>query len=75
MTEEDIKPGDTIRASGIDWDTDGADAAELELPDEVTIRIPTDWEDHETVADKLSDEYGFCINGIKTLERVEVPAA
>ena len=48
-----------MRATNINWDTDGEKIGhlptELELPDEIT---------EETAADYLSDRYGWCINSL-----------
>lgn len=56
----DEYPSDTTRTVGVEWDTDGMDEEELDLPNEV--EIPGDIDD-EDVADYLSDTYGFCVNG------------
>jgi hypothetical protein len=61
--------------TNIDWDT--TDSVEemdvIELPTEVLIQA----EDEDSIADALSDEYGFCVNsfdydilGIKTIRRL-----
>ena len=70
VREDDLKAGDRIRLEGIDWDTDGDDPADLELPTETEITVPDDWEQGETIADVLSDRYGFCIHGISTIRRL-----
>lgn len=44
----------------IDWETDGEDPEEMGLPSSVTV--PSDLEEDE-IADYLSDEYGFLVNG------------
>ncbi len=43
----------------VDWDTDGEDPKELNLPEEVLVPgfVPD-----EDVSDYCSDIYGFCIN-------------
>jgi len=48
------------RLIAIDWETDGADSNELKLPK--TLGVPVDIED-EDVADWLSDEYGWLVQG------------
>ena len=68
MTEDQIKPGDTIMAKGIDWDTDGEVVDNL--PVEATVQIPAEWSEDDIVADLLSDQYGWCINSIQAIERV-----
>jgi hypothetical protein len=72
IEENEIKAGDVIKASGILWDTDDGNGgtAIVALPDEVTITIPDGWSEGDSVADLISDEHGFCIDGIRTLERV-----
>lgn len=44
----------------IDWETDGEDPEEMGLPSSVTV--PSDLEEDE-IADYLSDEYGWLVNG------------
>lgn len=72
MTEQDIKAGDVIKASGILWDTDDGNGGQaiVALPDPVTLTVPDGWQTGDSVADLLSDEHGFCVDGIQTLERV-----
>jgi hypothetical protein len=53
-------------ATHIDWDTDGENAKDLDLPE--WVEIPEYIED-EYVADYLSDEFGFCVNSFE-LENV-----
>lgn len=53
-------------ATHIEWDTDGENAKELDLPE--WVEIPEYIED-EYVADYLSDEFGFCVNSFE-LENV-----
>ena len=54
-----------VNVFGIDWDTD---SAYVNLPTNVEITL-TDEEyqeainDPDIVANKISDEYGYCING------------
>ena len=50
-----------IMVSEIDWETDGAD---VELPDSVVMEVNDD-EDCDTVVDRLSDEYGYLIEGVR----------
>ena len=48
--------------SRIDWDTDGEVIDSL--PKDVTLNLEVDERDNldEEVANKLSDNYGFCVN-------------
>jgi hypothetical protein len=48
-------------AKNIDWDTDGS--VDTELPDLPTTVVLPDGIDEDDVADYLSDEYGWCVNG------------
>ena len=54
-----------VRAHSIDWDTDGHDPRDLDLPSEVIIDLAAeDIEDPQMeLADWLSDRYGWCVNG------------
>lgn len=54
----DEYPSITVRTVSVEWDTDGMDEEELDLPSEV--EIPGELDD-EDVTDWLSDNYGFCI--------------
>ncbi|MEE3358212.1 MAG: hypothetical protein VZR31_09010 [Lachnospiraceae bacterium] len=56
----DEYPSITVRTVGVEWDTDGMDEEELDLPSEV--EVPSELDD-EDVADYLSDTYGFCVKG------------
>ncbi len=49
-----------VKIKDILWDTDGEDAGNLGLPDEVKLELVGD-ETIDDVADILSDKYGFCI--------------
>jgi len=53
----------------IDWDTDGLDPQELNLPTEVPIDRDEYCEDEEWIADVLSDTYGWCVNSFYVEER------
>jgi hypothetical protein len=44
----------------IDWETDGENPKELGLPDKVEL---PDWVAEDEVADYLSDEFGYLVNG------------
>lgn len=56
----DEYPSITMKTIGVEWDTDGMDEEELDLPNEV--EVPGELDD-EDVADYLSDTYGFCVKG------------
>lgn len=56
----DEYPSVTMKTIGVEWDTDGMDEEELDLPNEV--EVPGELDD-EDVADYLSDTYGFCVKG------------
>ena len=53
-------PLNNVKVIGVDWDTDGMDEEELDLPNEV--EVPSDI-DEDQVSDWLSDIYGFCVKG------------
>ena len=44
----------------VDWETDGTPIEDIGLPTEVDVPNNIDTED---IADWLSDEYGFLVNG------------
>ena len=56
----DEYPSVTMKTVGVEWDTDGMDEEELDLPSEV--EVPSELDD-EDVTDWLSDHYGFCVKG------------
>ena len=60
------------RAMGINWDVDNDEDLE-QLPSNATIDIEDENENEvrEVIADKLTDEYGFCINSIDNVIIVE----
>lgn len=53
----------TFKAIGIKWDCDGINPKHYNLPKEATIEA----EDEDDVVDALSDQYGFCIFGVKQI--------
>lgn len=64
------------KVRGIDWDTDGASAKRLGLPKNAEVEL-TESEykdivdgDPDIIADKLSDQYGYCVNGYDSDEIV-----
>jgi hypothetical protein len=51
-----------VQITGITWDTDGADASELELPDAVEVDLEAEGiASGEDVGDWLADKYGWCV--------------
>lgn len=74
-------PDRVLRLSGIDWDTSSDD----DVPEGMTPILPTDMlvgvdedvgssdNDHMNLVDRLTDRYGFCVNGIGSIETVEEP--
>ena len=56
----DEYPSVTMKTISVEWDTDGMDEEELDLPSEV--EVPGEL-DEEYVTDYLSDTYGFCVKG------------
>ncbi len=55
-----------IKVKNIKWDTDGMSAKKLGLPKNVTFSVSDEeykeiLEDMDALTDKLSDEYGFCV--------------
>ena len=69
LDEEDIRAGDVIVIQDIEWDIDDEDPEDLGLPDEVKMTVPKDWDEDSSIADHLSDEYGFCVNDIGKVRR------
>lgn len=66
---ETLNAGDRIIIEGINWDTDGDDPADLELPENTEITLPDHWDEDSEVADILSDYYGFCVNSIDEIRK------
>lgn len=60
----------TYTVTDIKWDTDGEDAEELGLPEEMTVEVPDEMTDAgeilEYIEDALSDATGFCHDGFCT---------
>lgn len=56
----DEYPSVTMKTISVEWDTDGMDEEELDLPGEV--EVPSEL-DEDRVSDWLSDMYGFCVKG------------
>ena len=50
-----------MKATEIEWDVDGEDAKELDLPTD--IEIPEEMTDEDEISDYLSDVTGFCHRG------------
>jgi hypothetical protein len=51
------EPRMKIKTTSIDWDTDGE---EVDLPQVVELEV----EDEDSIADALSDKYGWCISSL-----------
>ena len=51
---------------GIDWDC-FADPSHYDLPTDSIVEC----DDEDMVADTLSDEYGWCINSIESIEELD----
>jgi len=62
-----------VRCFNIDWDTDGESLEDCGLPTECVLELDTEFlemhggEDDiaDELADKLSDQYGFCHYGFE----------
>ena len=50
-----------IRCYDIDWDTDGESA---DLPEEVILDVPDDFDPETEAADAISDANGYCVFGL-----------
>lgn len=57
---------EVVRVIGIVWDTDGEEA---DLPKSVTLEGEYRDQTDDDIIDKLSDWYGFCINGVEEIRR------
>lgn len=53
------------RVYDIDWDTDGEN---VDLPDAVEVEVD-DNADDEDIINQVSDDYGWCINGVGGIDR------
>ena len=62
--EEEVK----YRITGIDWDVDDEDDL-ADLPEEAVV-VLEDGGDEDDAIDQLSDDYGFLVNGVESIERV-----
>ena len=51
-------PNQSVKVTDIEWDTDGED---VDLPTECIVEVPYD-ATTDQIVDKLSNEYGYCIN-------------
>ena len=67
---EEIKESESKKryAYDIDWETDGDEEAKKELP--TKVRIPEDI-DKDSVADWLSDKYGWLVNSVSLEESLK----
>jgi len=50
----------TVETTKINWDTDGDKKIFNKLPQKVILSA----DDEESIADELSDMYGWCIHGL-----------
>lgn len=55
-----------MKATNIQWDTDGDEEILADLPTE--IEIPESMTDEEEISDYISDETGFCHYGFELEE-------
>ena len=62
--DEEVK----YRITGIDWDVDDEDDL-ADLPEEAVV-VLEDGGDEDDAIDQLSDDYGFLVNGVESIERV-----
>lgn len=71
--EEYIVDNTTIKSIvvyGIDWDIEWEDEQDVNLPSKTMIEVEEKYlDDPNYIADKLSDEYGFCV---KSFEKIEI---
>ena len=53
-----------IRVYDIQWDTDGQDPADLNLPNDLTLSTAAEGIENpaEDLSDWLSDKYGWCVS-------------
>lgn len=60
--------------SGIRWDTEGEPIGNLNLPENIVMEVDDknkiDPDDYD-ITDLLSDEYGFCVDGIDEVRWME----
>lgn len=81
IERELVEENPDVKVTGINWDVDKDDfdteteyeAAIASLPEDVTIpfsKLFRDYDpsDEDSIADYLSDEYGYCINGIESVD-------
>lgn len=65
----------SIIVNGIDWDIDCVDWENeqgVNLPSKTMIEVEEKYlNDPDYIADKLSDEYGFCVNSFENIEIVK----
>lgn len=69
MDNEIIK---SIVVYGIDWDIEWEDEQDVNLPSKTMIEVEEKYlDDPNYIADKLSDEHGFCVNSFEKIEIVK----
>ena len=60
----------SIVVYGIDWDIEWEDEQDVNLPSKTMIEVEEKYlDDPNYIADKLSDEHGFCV---KSFEKIEI---
>lgn len=73
--EEYIVDNTTIKSivvSGIDWDIDWEDERDVKLPSKTMIEVDEKYlDDPSYIADKLSDEHGFCVKSFENIEIIK----
>lgn len=62
----------SIIVNGIDWDIDWVDEQDVNLPSKTMIDVEEKYlDDPNYIADKLSDEHGFCVKSFENIEIVK----
>lgn len=73
--EEYIVDNETTKSIvvyGIDWDIDWENEQDVNLPSKTMIEIEEKYlDDPNYIADKLSDEHGFCVNSFEKIEIIK----
>lgn len=62
----------SIIVNGIDWDIEWEDEQDVNLPSKTMIEVEEKYlNDTDYIADKLLDEYGFCVNSFENIEIIK----
>lgn len=62
----------SIIVNGIDWDIEWEDEQDVNLPSKTMIEVEEKYlNDPDYIADKLLDEYGFCVNSFENIEIIK----